>query len=152
MRGIAALVPLLALGGGGGAVALLRPSLPSTVLAGGAVADPLPLAAAAGCYALALVASAGSWRGLLGLDHATAFACYATGSLANTILPARAGDALRLALFARRLPAGSRVREVAGTAATVGALRWTALALLALASTAARSSSCANAGVHELAA
>ena len=68
--------------------------------------DWLWLAAAA--FAASLVASAGAWRACLrplgyGGDLRDACARFGAGSLANSLLPARLGDAARIALFSRRI-------------------------------------------------
>jgi Lysylphosphatidylglycerol synthase TM region len=43
-----------------------------------------------------------------GLGLRQAWGCYGAGSLANTVLPARIGDGVRIALFARYLPGAGR--------------------------------------------
>jgi len=138
MRRLLALAPLLSLAGGGAAVAQLRPRTAHELLDGIAGADPFLLALAGCCYGAALLCAAASWRALLrgcgaqlGLGEATA--CYSVGSLANAFLPARAGDVVRVGLFARRLPPGPRLLTVAGACGTVGALRWALLVPLAIA-------------------
>lgn len=85
------------------------------------------LAAAAACYAAALVCCAGSWRALLPtrLRLADALSRYGVGSLANTLLPARLGDGVRVGLFARVVPGGALA--VVGAVAAVGTVRWLAL-------------------------
>jgi uncharacterized membrane protein YbhN (UPF0104 family) len=142
MRRAAALASLAAFAAAGGAAARIAPGSASTVLEGVRGAAPLPLLLAAGCYALSLTCAAASWRPLLracGGRTGLAGVCarYAAGSLANTLLPARAGDALRIGLFARTLPAGSsRLLLVAGVATATGVVRWTGVAALAAASAA----------------
>jgi hypothetical protein len=66
------------------------------------------LALAGTCYAAALVCCAGGWRALLpaSLPLYDAVARYGVGSLANTFLPGRAGDAIRIGLFGRVVPGG----------------------------------------------
>jgi hypothetical protein len=68
------------------------------------------LLAAAGCFAAGLACSAGA---------GARFGC---GSLANTFLPARAGDVVRLTLFGRVVPGG--VFAVAGSLAACEVARW----------------------------
>jgi hypothetical protein len=94
------------------------------------------LAAAAACYAAALVCCAGSWRSLLParLGLRDSLARYGAGSLANTVLPARLGDGVRVGLFARVVPGGALA--VVGAVAAVGAVRWLALTPLGVAATA----------------
>jgi uncharacterized membrane protein YbhN (UPF0104 family) len=68
-------------------------------------AEPGWLWLAAVGFLAALLCSACAWRAALGsVDRAEAAARYAVGSLVNSIAPAHAGDAVRLALFARILP------------------------------------------------
>jgi hypothetical protein len=94
------------------------------------------LALAGTCYAAALLCCAGSWRSLLPapLRLHDALARYGVGSLANTFLPGRAGDAVRLGLFGRVVPGG--VLTVAGAVAAVGATRWLAIVPLGIVGTA----------------
>ena len=79
-------------------------------LAGGAarLADVDPAAVAGGGIALLLAqaAAALAWRAALracgqGVSLRQAVGCYGAGSLANSLLPGGAGDALRIELFAR---------------------------------------------------
>jgi hypothetical protein len=87
----------------------------------------LELVTAGMCFAAAVACSAASWRALLGggLSLPSACARYGVGSLVNTALPGRAGDAIRVGLFGRVTAGG--VLPVAGAVAGVGALRWAAL-------------------------
>jgi uncharacterized membrane protein YbhN (UPF0104 family) len=67
-----------------------------------------PLLVAVVCAPIVLAASAGAWRSVLAscgvsLDARQAWGCYGLGSVANTFLPGRAGDALRIEVFSRRL-------------------------------------------------
>src|SRR5436190_13242164 len=77
-------------------------------------ADPAWLWVATLGFLASLAGSAGAWRtsvmlagGRLGLLDANAR--YGVGSLVNTFVPARAGDAVRLALFARTIDGEARV-------------------------------------------
>ncbi|HUJ92422.1 MAG TPA: alkaline phosphatase family protein, partial [Gaiellaceae bacterium] len=99
-------------------------------------ADPGGLLLAGCCFAASLACAAASWRALLGPGLRLGDACarYGTGSLVNAVVPARAGDAVRLALFARVAPGGALA--AGGAAAAVGALRWLAVVPLAIAGTA----------------
>jgi hypothetical protein len=85
------------------------------------------LVAAGMCFGIGIACCAGSWRTMLGskLPLASAFARYGVGSLANSFLPARAGDAVRMGLFSRVSPGG--MLAVAGAVAAVGIARWLAL-------------------------
>ena len=78
------------------------------------------LAFAGACYAAALLCSAGSWRTMLPsrLGLPDALTRYGVGSLANTLLPGRAGDALRIGLFGRVVPGGALA--VVGAVAAAG--------------------------------
>jgi uncharacterized membrane protein YbhN (UPF0104 family) len=139
MRAAFAVAPLLALGAAGGAAERIVPGAAGTLVHAVGSAAPLPLAAALACYALSLTFTAASWRLLLSscggrLTLAEACRRYAAGSLVNTLLPARAGDAVRIGLFARTLPGSSpRLLLVAGAVAALGVARWTGIAALAAA-------------------
>ena len=68
-----------------------------------------------------LVASASAWRTTLAgcgsrVSRVDACARYGVGSLFNSFLPARVGDAARITLFSRTLPAGGGVLFVAAGA------------------------------------
>src|SRR4051794_39845693 len=98
-------------------------------------ADPNWLFAAAACFIVATVAAAGSWRcavGNAGGETSLPDACarYGAGSLVNTFVPFRAGDAVRIALFSRLVPHRQRVRSTTGAFAAIGAAR--AVVLIAL--------------------
>ncbi|HEY3541027.1 MAG TPA: lysylphosphatidylglycerol synthase domain-containing protein [Gaiellaceae bacterium] len=98
-------------------------------------ADPNWLWVAGIAFIAATVAAAGSWRcavGLAGGDTGLIDACarYGAGSLVNTLVPFRAGDAVRLALFSKLVPHAKRVRATVGSFAALGAAR--ALVLTAL--------------------
>ncbi|MGH3010137.1 MAG: lysylphosphatidylglycerol synthase domain-containing protein [Gaiellaceae bacterium] len=106
-------------------------------LAGGSVhpalsatsrADPRLELLAGGGFALSLIATAFAWRRAFaslgaGLSRADSCARYAAGSLINTVSPARMGDAVRLGLFARALPAGGRALPAAGALAALALTR-----------------------------
>jgi uncharacterized membrane protein YbhN (UPF0104 family) len=88
-------------------------------------------------FGLSVVASAGSWRcaiglcgGRLGLGDATAR--FGAGSLVNTLVPARAGDAVRFALFSRTLESRQRLWQTGGAFAALGAARVLVLGCLVL--------------------
>jgi uncharacterized membrane protein YbhN (UPF0104 family) len=91
-------------------------------------ADPRWLWLAAAAFTLSLVGSAGCWRSAIGLcggrtSLADATARYGAGSLVNTFVPARAGDAVRLALFSRLVPGEGRVSRTGGAFVLVGIAR-----------------------------
>ena len=61
---------------------------------------------AAAAFVAALFSSASAWRAATKLpDRLDAYARYGVGSLVNSFAPAHAGDAVRLALFAKASPA-----------------------------------------------
>jgi hypothetical protein len=74
---------------------------------------------------------------LLGGSLSLRGACarYGAGSLVNTFVPARAGDAVRLGLFGRLVPGG--LLAAGGTAAVVGTVRWLIIVPLGIAAAAA---------------
>jgi uncharacterized membrane protein YbhN (UPF0104 family) len=83
----------------------------------------------------ATVAAAGSWMcavGLAGGKTSLLDSCfrYGAGSLVNTFVPFRAGDAVRIALFSRRIPHDGRIRATTGSFAALGAARAVVLAAL----------------------
>jgi uncharacterized membrane protein YbhN (UPF0104 family) len=93
-------------------------------------------------FAVSLLAAAGSWRSVIGLCGgrlAVTDACarYGAGSLVNTLVPARAGDAVRIALFSRALPSAKRVWTTGGAFALLGAARAVVLAMLVVGGAAA---------------
>ena len=92
----------------------------------------LELVLAGACFAAGLACCAGSWRTMLAarIGMGGAVARYGVGSLTNTFLPGRAGDAVRVGLFGRVTPGG--VLAVAGAVAAVGAVRWLALVPLGI--------------------
>ncbi len=88
-------------------------------------------------FALAVLASAWSWRSAIGLcggqvGLADAAARYGAGSLVNTFAPARAGDAVRFGLFSRALGRDDRLWRTGGAFAALGAARAVVLAALVL--------------------
>jgi uncharacterized membrane protein YbhN (UPF0104 family) len=110
-------------------------------IGGIAEADPVWLVATGLLLACSLTGSALAWRAALRACGAEcgpldAVARYGIGSLANAVLPARIGGALRIALFSRLVHAEGAVWTTGGTAAVAGIARslWLG-ALVALAST-----------------
>ena len=98
-------------------------------------ADPNWLFLAALAFVGATVAAAGSWCtavGLAGGETTLIDSCgrYGCGSLVNTFVPARAGDAVRVALFSKLVRHDKRVRSTVGSFAAIGAAR--AVVLIAL--------------------
>ena len=101
-------------------------------------ANPIELLLAACCFAAALGCSAASWRVLLSPRLGFGEACmrYGVGSLVNSVVPARGGDAVRIGLFGRVVSGGALA--VIGAVAAVGTARWLALAPLAAAGAGAK--------------
>ena len=101
-------------------------------------ARPIWLWAAAGFFVLSLAGAAGAYRSAFGLVGARiapldAAARYGVGSLVNTFVPARLGDAVRLALFARAIDSEERLWRTGGVFAAIGVARAAVLALLVVA-------------------
>jgi uncharacterized membrane protein YbhN (UPF0104 family) len=91
-------------------------------------ADPRWLWLAGLAFTVSLVGSAGCWRSAIGLcggrtSLADATARYGAGSLVNTFVPARAGDAVRLALFSRLVPGQHKLWSTGGAFVAVAATR-----------------------------
>jgi len=100
--------------------------------------DPHWLGLAATAFAVSLVGSAGCWRSAIGLcggrtSLADATARYGAGSLVNTFVPARAGDAVRVALFSRLVPGEHRVWTTGGAFVAVATARAAVLGALVVA-------------------
>ena len=96
-------------------------------------ADPLWLWLAAVGFLLAVLGAAGSWLSAIRLcggrlSVGDACARYGAGSLVNTFVPARAGDALRILLFSRALPSRTRLWTTGGAFAALGIARLAVLA------------------------
>jgi uncharacterized membrane protein YbhN (UPF0104 family) len=95
----------------------------------------LPLVVAAGCAPLVPALTAAAWRSVLAscgapVDVRQAWWCYGAGSLANTFLPGRMGDALRIELFSHRLRHPRRRWLACGVATSVGAAQSVVLGLV----------------------
>jgi uncharacterized membrane protein YbhN (UPF0104 family) len=91
-------------------------------------AHPLPLCCACGLFVVSLLCSAGAWRTTVAacggrIGRSRAAACYGIGSLANSLLPARIGDAIRVALFSKALPQEDRVWTTSGIFLAMGVAR-----------------------------
>jgi Lysylphosphatidylglycerol synthase TM region len=127
--------------GAGGLVAVLAvafsPQLLQDEVAAAVVgledANPAWLWLAALAFLGALVCSASAWRAATGLDdRADAIARYGVGSLVNSLVPAHAGDAVRVALFARAAQ-DKRLLTAGKAVVGVGAARLLITGLLLLA-------------------
>src|SRR2546423_4716948 len=104
-------------------------------------AQPVWLWAAAMGFLAALLCNAWVWRSAIQLcggriDRVRAVACYGVGSLVNTALPARIGDAARIALFSRAF-GGRRDRywTTGSVFGAIGAARALVLGVLVLVGT-----------------
>ena len=111
-----------------------RDSLSSALheLAGG---RRFPLVLAAACAPLVPGLTAAAWRSVLAshgapLAVSQAWWCYGAGSLANTFLPGRMGDALRIELCSRRIRHSRRRWLAAGVAASIGLAQSVVLGLV----------------------
>jgi uncharacterized membrane protein YbhN (UPF0104 family) len=98
-------------------------------------ASPVWLWVAGCCFGASLIAVAAAWRAALqsvgarvGLTDASAR--YGTGSLVNSLAPAKLGTALRLALYTRTLDGEGRVWTVGGIGTAIGAAHSLWLAVL----------------------
>jgi uncharacterized membrane protein YbhN (UPF0104 family) len=92
-------------------------------------------------FTAAVVCAACGWRAAVGLcgaklSHLDACARYGVGSLVNSVTPARIGDVVRIALFARALPGSDRLWTTGGACAVIGAARALALGMLLVAASA----------------
>jgi uncharacterized membrane protein YbhN (UPF0104 family) len=101
-------------------------------------ADPIWLWLAAIGFGVSVLAAAGSWRCAIGLcggrlPMADAAARYGVGSLVNTLVPFRAGDAVRIGLFSRALPSEKRLWTTGGAFAALGVARAVVLGCLVVA-------------------
>jgi uncharacterized membrane protein YbhN (UPF0104 family) len=93
-------------------------------------------------FAVSVLAAAGSWRCAIGLcggrlPVTDACARYGVGSLVNTLVPFRAGDAVRIGLFSRVLPSEKRLVSTGSAFAALGAARAVVLGALIVAGYAA---------------
>jgi uncharacterized membrane protein YbhN (UPF0104 family) len=107
-----------------------------------ASADPRWLWLAAAGFFVSVSGAAAAWRSAMvvcggRLSFTDACARYGVGSLVNTFVPARAGEAVRIGLFSRVLRNQERLRTTGGAFAALAAARALALAVLAVAGAAA---------------
>ncbi len=98
-------------------------------------ASPAWLWTATALFAVAVGTSAFAWRTAFGacgahICRSEATARYAVGSLVNSVAPAKLGDALRVALFARTLEGPDRIWTGGGVYAAIGAARAIVIAVL----------------------
>ena len=104
-------------------------------------ASPTWLWLAGAGFLTSVLGGAGSWLSAIRLcggrlSLVDACARYGAGSLVNTLVPARAGDAVRIALFSRVLPNRERLWTTGGAFAALGAARAVVLAVLVVAGSA----------------
>lgn len=93
-------------------------------------------------FAVSVVTASAAWRSAIcvcggRLTLADACARYGAGSLVNTVVPARAGDVVRIALYSRALPNHERLRTTGGAFAVLAASRALVLGMLIVAGAAA---------------
>jgi uncharacterized membrane protein YbhN (UPF0104 family) len=105
-------------------------------------ADPTWLWLAGTGFCVAVVSASGSWRCAIRLCGGSltlrdACARYGSGSLVNTFVPFRAGDAVRLGLFSRVLPNRERLWTTGSAFGALGAARAVVLGALVIAGFAA---------------
>jgi uncharacterized membrane protein YbhN (UPF0104 family) len=98
-------------------------------------ARPIWLWVAGACFVGSIAGSAGAYRSAFALVGGRfapldAAARYGIGSLVNSFAPLRIGDAVRLALFSRRLPDDERIWRTGGVFAALAAARASVMALL----------------------
>jgi uncharacterized membrane protein YbhN (UPF0104 family) len=125
---VASLIGVLVVGGGVG-YALTGGGQAATFARGLSLlgtADRRWLWLAGAGFGVSLVATAEAWRSAINscggrVRHVDASARYGVGSIVNTFLPARLGDAVRVGLFAKALPERRRGR-VLTTAGALGAV------------------------------
>jgi uncharacterized membrane protein YbhN (UPF0104 family) len=134
-RGIAAAVALMVLL----VVAVATPQILGTRVAAALSAldgaDAKWLWVAGLGFVVSVGGAAGSWRAAIGLcggriSVTDAAARYGAGSLVNTFVPARAGDAVRIGLFSRALPNKERLWTTGSAFAALSAARAVVLAAL----------------------
>jgi uncharacterized membrane protein YbhN (UPF0104 family) len=104
-------------------------------------ASPAYLWAAGLSFAASLIGSALAWHAAARscgacINRCDAIARYATGSLVNSLAPAKLGDAVRIALFSRSIDGPERLWAAGGIYAALAAARSLVLAVLILASSA----------------
>ena len=89
---------------------------------------------AAAAFIAALFCSASAWRAATKLpDRVDAYARYGVGSLVNSFVPAHAGDAVRLALFAKASPGDHKCLTAGKALAGVAVARLACVGVLLLA-------------------
>ncbi|MGZ4389909.1 MAG: lysylphosphatidylglycerol synthase domain-containing protein, partial [Gaiellaceae bacterium] len=101
-------------------------------------ASPTWLWFAGAGFFLSVLGAAGSWFSAIRLcggrlSLGDACARYGAGSLVNTFVPARAGDAVRIGLFSRTLPNRERLWTSGSAYAALGAARAVVLSALVVA-------------------
>jgi uncharacterized membrane protein YbhN (UPF0104 family) len=104
-------------------------------------ASPTWLWLAGAGFLLSVLGGAGAWFSAIRmcggrLSFGSACARYGVGSLVNTLVPARAGDAVRIGLFSRALPNRERLWTTGGAFAALGVARALVLAALVIAGSA----------------
>jgi uncharacterized membrane protein YbhN (UPF0104 family) len=117
-----------------GAPQLLGPQVAEAITGLGR-AQPVWLWVAGAFFAVALISGAWAWRGAVALcggetDRIDAAARFCTGSLVNSFAPAKLGEAVRVALFSRRIGGEDKLWKAGGVFGVVAAARAVAQGLL----------------------
>jgi uncharacterized membrane protein YbhN (UPF0104 family) len=117
-----------------GAPGLLGPQVSKAITDLGK-AQPVWLWVAGAFFALALVSGAWAWQGAAALcggktDRVDSVARFCTGSLVNSFAPAKLGEAVRVALFSRRIGGEDKLWKGAGVFGVVAAARAVAQGIL----------------------
>src|ERR671935_1286164 len=104
---------------------------------GVADARPIWLWSAGFSFLASLLATSFAWRATLALcggelSHTDAAARYGVGSLVNSVSPARIGEAVRVALFARTLEGEDRGWRMGGVFAVITATRCLVFAVVVI--------------------
>jgi uncharacterized membrane protein YbhN (UPF0104 family) len=89
-------------------------------------------------FVVAMSTNAWGWRAALQacggrMSRAEAVGAYGIGSLVNTVVPARVGDAVRIGLFSRALESRERLWTTGGVFSAIGAARALCLCVLVVA-------------------
>ena len=100
-------------------------------------AQPFPVCLGGAMFAVSQLCSAGAWRTLVQrcggwMDLGDAAASYGAGSLASSLLPAGAGDVVRITLFSRPLAREGRLWTMGGILLALSVMRAGVLLVLVL--------------------
>jgi uncharacterized membrane protein YbhN (UPF0104 family) len=106
-----------------------------------AAAQRLPLVGAFALFMTSLACSAFAWRSAVREcggrpGRSRSAACFGAGSFVNSLLPARLGDGVRIALFSREIPGPGRLWTTGGIFAAMTAFEGVAMVVLVAAAAA----------------